>query len=183
MNNSNSQPGDWSCTKCGTNNFSRRTDCFKCQNPKNGSINSNQSLSGNPNLSSIGDEKKLIKLLGKAKSAVKTVEQNIQVYIKAWKHSRQLSYHELETLIVSLAKLPSSFVFENPPLACHCRVAVECYINFAQKNKEDVDFAQNVLPKIENIVHFVKVELPFSFSFHQLVFILTFLLLVFFLFL
>ena len=131
----------------------------------------------------MGDEKKLIKLLGKTKSVVKTNEQNIQVYIKAWKHSQQLSYHELETLIVSLAKMPSSFLFEHPPLACHCRVAVECYINFAQKNKGDVDFAENVLPKIENIVHFVKVELPFNFLFHQLVFILTFLLLDFFFFL
>ena len=26
--------GDWNCLKCGGNNFSRRTFCFKCKTPK-----------------------------------------------------------------------------------------------------------------------------------------------------
>eukprot|EP00747_Dinoflagellata_sp_TGD_P186029 gnl/TRDRNA2_/TRDRNA2_42854_c0_seq1.p1 gnl/TRDRNA2_/TRDRNA2_42854_c0~~gnl/TRDRNA2_/TRDRNA2_42854_c0_seq1.p1 ORF type:complete len:237 (+),score=13.69 gnl/TRDRNA2_/TRDRNA2_42854_c0_seq1:130-840(+) len=27
-------PGDWECPKCGGNNYSRRTDCFRCGTPK-----------------------------------------------------------------------------------------------------------------------------------------------------
>ncbi len=26
--------GDWACSKCGTNNFARRDECFKCRTPK-----------------------------------------------------------------------------------------------------------------------------------------------------
>ena len=29
--------GEWDCSKCGVNNFSRRTECFKCHEPKSGS--------------------------------------------------------------------------------------------------------------------------------------------------
>mmetsp|Transcript_162270 Transcript_162270/g.299248 ORF Transcript_162270/g.299248 Transcript_162270/m.299248 type:complete len:133 (+) Transcript_162270:86-484(+) len=28
------RPGDWECPSCGTNNFARRTECFKCGTPK-----------------------------------------------------------------------------------------------------------------------------------------------------
>lgn len=169
INNSNSRPGDWSCTKCGANNFAHRTKCFKCNNLKDGSkINPdpkgsqnlstiNPNLRGNPNLSPISDEIKLIKLLQKAKSVAETIEQHIEVYMSAWKQCRQLSQPQLETLIVSVGKLPASFVFEIPPLASHCRMAAECYINFEEKNKTDADFKEAVLPKIKNIVNFVKV--------------------------
>lgn len=169
MNNSNSRPGDWSCTKCGANNFARRTKCFKCNNLKDGSrINSNlrgnqnilpinPNLRGNSNLSLISDEIKLVGLLRRAKSVVETIEQNIEVYMSAWKQCRQLSHPQLETLIVSLAKLPPSFVFDISLLASHCRMAAECYINFELKNKTDADFKEAVLPKIKNIVNFVKV--------------------------
>jgi hypothetical protein len=30
----NVRPGDWSCPSCQVNNFSSRTQCFKCQTPK-----------------------------------------------------------------------------------------------------------------------------------------------------
>ena len=168
MNNSNSRPGDWSCLKCGANNFARRTNCFKCNNLKDGSkinpdLKGNQNISpinpnlrGNPNLSPISDEIKLIKLLQKAKSVAETIEQHIEVYMSAWKQCRQLSHPQLETLIVSVAKLPASFVFI-PPLASHCRMAAACYINFEEKNKTDADFKEAVLPKIKNVINFVKV--------------------------
>lgn len=174
MNNSNSRPGDWSCTKCGANNFTRRTECFKCNNLKDGSrINSSrrgtQNLlpikpnhRGNSNLPPISDEMELVKLLQRAKSVVQTIEQHIEVYMSAWKQCRQLSHQQLETLIVSLAKLPPSFVFDISPLASHCRMAAECYIKFEEKNKTDADFKDAVLPKIKNIVNFVKV---YSFTF------------------
>ena len=169
MNNSNSRPGDWFCTKCGTNNFTHRTECFKCKNLKDGSRNNsnlrgNQNISaikpnlrGNSNVSPISDEIKLVRLLQRAKSVAETIEQHIEVYMSAWKQCRQLSHPQLETLIVSLAKLPPSFVFDISPLASHCRMAAECYIKFEEKNKTDVDFKEAVLPKIKNIVNFVKV--------------------------
>ena len=28
------RPGDWTCPSCSANNFSRRTECFRCQQPK-----------------------------------------------------------------------------------------------------------------------------------------------------
>lgn len=146
MNNSNSQPGEWSCKKCGANNFPRRTDCFKCHNLKDGS-----------NQSPISDELILIKLLHRAKSVAEIIEENMQVYKRIWKQCLQLSHPQLETLIVSMAKLPASFAFDVPPLVSHCRMAAECYINFEEKKKTDPNFKQAVLPKIENIVNFVKV--------------------------
>lgn len=146
MNNSNSQPGEWSCKKCGVNNFPRRTDCFKCHNLKDGS-----------NQSPISDELILIKLLHRAKSVAEIIEENMQVYKRIWKQCLQLSHPQLETLIVSMAKLPASFAFDVPPLVSHCRMAAECYINFEEKKKTDPNFKQSVLPKIENIVNFVKV--------------------------
>ena len=156
VHNSNSRSGDWSCKNCGANNFSRRADCFKCSNLKDGSRNEPY-LRGNLHLSPISEEIKLIKLLEKKNSAVRTIEQNTQVYIKAWKHCRQLSHLQLETLLVSMAKLPSSFIFDVPPLVSHCKVAAECFINFEVKNKTEIDFKEAVLPKIEIIVNFVKV--------------------------
>ena len=150
MNNSSIRPGDWSCKKCGANNFARRTDCFKCYNLKDGS-----------NQSSISDELIMIKLLHRAKSVAEIIEQHMQVYKRVWKQCLQLSQPQLETLIVSMAKLPASFVFEVPPLVSHCRMAAERYINFEEKKKADPNFKQAVLPKIENIVNFVKVYLLF----------------------
>ena len=154
--NSNRRPGDWSCKNCGTNNFSRRADCSRCSNLKDGSRNKPY-LRGNLHSSPISEEIKLIKLLEKKKSAVKTIEQNTQVYIKAWKHCRQLSHLQLETLLVSMAKLPSSFIFDVPPLASHCKMAAECFINFEAKSRTEIDFKEAVLPKVEIIVNFVKV--------------------------
>ena len=154
--NSNSRPGDWLCKKCGANNFSRRPDCFKCSNLKDVSRNK-PNLKGNLHLSPISDEIKLIKLLEKKKAAGRTIEQNMQVYIKAWKHCRQLSHLQLETLLVSMAKLSSSFIFDVPPLVSHCKTAAECFINFEMKNKTEIDFKEAVIPKVEIIVNFVKV--------------------------
>ena len=156
VHNSNSRPGDWSCKNCGANNFSHRADCFKCSNLKDGSRNKSY-LRGNVHLSPISEEIKLIKLLEKKKSDVRTIEQNTQIYIKAWKHCRQLSHLQLETLLVSMAKLPSSFIFNVPPLASHCKMAAECFINFEVKNKTEIGFKEAVLPKVEIIVNFVKV--------------------------
>ena len=28
------RPGDWKCSGCGSNNFARRTECFKCNSRK-----------------------------------------------------------------------------------------------------------------------------------------------------
>ena len=81
----------------------------------------------------------------------------MQVYIKAWKHCRQLSHLQLETLLVSMAKLSSSFIFDVPPLVSHCKTAAECFINFEMKNKTEIAFKEAVLPKVEIIVNFVKV--------------------------
>jgi len=36
------RPGDWECPGCGSNNFSRRLDCFKCQKIKPGGASDNK---------------------------------------------------------------------------------------------------------------------------------------------
>ena len=42
-----SRPGDWGCMKCGGNNFSRRNNCFKCQEPRPRSNDNNSSNNTN----------------------------------------------------------------------------------------------------------------------------------------
>ena len=81
----------------------------------------------------------------------------MQVYLNAWKHSKKFNAQQLETLIVSMAKLPFSFHFETPPIVTHYKVIAELYIAHHEKKKSDIAFAENVLPKIDNIINFVKV--------------------------
>ncbi|CAL5219459.1 g1294 [Coccomyxa viridis] len=46
-NDSNSKPGDWPCPACGANNFARRTECFRCDEPRPGHLPGPSGFSNN----------------------------------------------------------------------------------------------------------------------------------------
>ena len=103
---------------------------------------------------------KMIKLLERAKQPndiSKIIDQSIDVYLNCWKNSNNLSKYHLEILILSMARLPPSYHFENPPHAVHFRKTVETYIKYLEKDKSDEDFASDVISKIDSVVNFVKV--------------------------
>ena len=204
--------GDWDCSACGANNYSRRTECFKCRTPKDSNMSGPQGHAGsrdgrnrgrggpsrgsggggrggaggqggsnrggrNPNglnpssgrggsynnsVNSSGnalkDASMIISLLGRGKSIQDVIRSNPGVYSQAFKYYKQLTISQVETLIITMAKLQASFHFEEPPISMYCKELVEIYVDHHSKSKSESDYAEKVTPKIEYVLHYAEVS-------------------------
>lgn len=100
----------------------------------------------------------IISLLERTRSIPDVIKQNPVVFRQAFKNCKLLKIHQVETLIIKMAKLQASFHFEEPPISMYCKELVDIYVDHYRKSKSESRYAETVVPKIENVLHYAEVS-------------------------